>query len=234
MEELNGFGQPVGHRVACDLPRPRPGRRSLTGRFIRVAPMVIEHAEGLFERVGGADRAPLWTYMPVGPFAGFEAFYHWCERICDGPDPLMFTIEDRNTHRPLGFAAYLCVAPDAARLEIGYILFSKALQCTPGATEAMALMMTHAFDDLGYRRCEWKCDALNAPSRRAAARLGFVFEGVFRQHAVVKGRNRDTAWFSVRDGDWPRLRAGFESWLAPRNFDDNGSQRQSLAACRGD
>lgn len=233
MESLNAYGQPVGWDIDVALPRPHPEHVTLEGRHVIVAPMVMEHAEGLFGRVGKADRAILWTYMTVGPFADFGSFYRWMETACDSRDPLFFTLIDRATGEPQGMAAYLRIAPEAGVMEIGHIVFSKKLQGTTAATEAMALMMAHAFDGLGYRRYEWKCDALNAPSRAAAERLGFVHEGVFRQATVYKGRNRDTAWFSVTDEEWPALKDGFAAWLDPGNFDTvTGRQWRSLRACR--
>lgn len=233
MEMLNAFGQPIGETVTLELPRPAPERVTLEGRLIRIVPMVMEHAEGLFDRIGGPDRAVLWTYMPVGPFADFKSFYGWMETACDSPDPMFFTLEDIAGGRPLGFFSLLRMAPEVGSVEVGFILFSKAMQCTAAATEAMALVAGYVFDELGYRRYEWKCDALNAPSRRAAERLGFSYEGTFRQATVYKGRNRDTAWFAMTDGDWPHIRRGFEVWLASENFDPMGQQIQRLEACRG-
>lgn len=233
MDMLNAYGQPVGGDVALDLPRPAPEHVTLEGQLIRAVPMVLEHAEGLFDRIGGSDRAALWTYMPVGPFYDFRSFYAWMETACASRDPLFFTLEDIAGGRPLGFCSLLRIAPEVGSIEIGFIMFSKAMQGTAAATEAMALFMGYVFDDLGYRRYEWKCDALNAPSRRAAERLGFTYEGTFRQATVYKGRNRDTAWFSITDGEWPHIRRGFDVWLASGNFDPMGQQIQRLESCRG-
>ncbi|WP_108257537.1 GNAT family N-acetyltransferase [Mangrovicoccus ximenensis] len=233
MTRINEFGQPVGEDVTIALPRPRPEPVMLEGRHVRLEPLAMAHAAGLFAEVGGASRASLWTYMPQGPFADMPAFGAWMQTAVESRDPLFSAILDRQTGAPLGFASFLRIAPEIGSVEVGFIMFSKALQGTVHATEAMALMMSHVFDGLGYRRYEWKCDALNAPSRRAAERLGFRHEGIFRQATAYKGRNRDTAWFAATDGDWPRLKAGFDAWLAPENFDAEGRQIRSLAACRG-
>ena len=148
-------------------------------------------------------------------------------------NPLFFAILDRHSGRALGLASYMRIVPEHGVIEVGNLTFSPALQRTPVSTEAMALMAARVFEELGYRRYEWKCNALNAASRRTAERLGFTFEGVFRQMMVVKGRNRDTAWYAITDADWPAIRAGFAAWLSPDNFDESGQQRRSLRACRG-
>jgi len=233
MNVLNPYGQPVGPDLDIALPRPRPQPVVLEGNYIRVRPLAVEDAGALFDRLGGSDRAPLWTYMPVGPFFDPEEFRRWLETAVASRDPLFLALEDIAGGRPLGFASLLRIAPETAVVEVGFIMFSRALQGTAAATEAMAMLMRHVFEDLGYRRYEWKCDALNAPSRRAAGRLGFRYEGTFRQATVYKGRNRDTAWFSVLDSEWPALSRGFAQWLAPENFDAMGRQIRRLEACRG-
>lgn len=221
---------PVGPPVALDLPRPRPARAPIPGRTMTLLPADPEtqaaglHAAFLEDR----DHAG-WTYLPYGPFADEDAFRRWMAETCLGDDPLFFTVEVAGA--PVGVASYLRITPAAASIEIGHIHFAPALQRTPAATEALARMMEAAFA-LGYRRVEWKCDALNAPSRRAAARLGFTYEGTHRQATVVKGRNRDTAWYSVLDSEWPAVQAGFERWLAPANFDGQGRQHRRLEDCR--
>lgn len=233
MEMLNAYGQPVGGPVATQLPRPAPEQVTLEGAYIRIVPLTMDHTEALFDRIGGSDRAVLWTYMPVGPFYEIESFRAWMETACASRDPLFFALEEIAGGRPLGFCSLLRIAPEVGVVEVGFIMFSKAMQGTAAATEAMALMMGYVFDTLGYRRYEWKCDDLNTPSRRAAERLGFTYEGTFRQATVYKGRNRDTAWFSVLDTEWPHLKAGFRTWLAPENFDAMGQQIRRLEACRG-
>ena len=171
----------------------------------------------------------MWTYMAYGPFAGAEAYLAWAAQSAASQDPLFHAILDRSTGKAVGVAAFLRIEPAVGVIEVGHIAFAPALQRTPAATEAMYLLMRRVFDELGYRRYEWKCDALNAPSRAAAARLGFTFEGVFRQATLYKGRNRDTAWYSIIDREWPRQKAAFEAWLDPANFDEQGRQRTPLA-----
>jgi RimJ/RimL family protein N-acetyltransferase len=219
--------QPVGSPVARSLPCPRPAATILQGRYGRVVPATIDHAADLHAAFVADTEARDWTYLPYGPFATAAEFAAWLATACKSEDPLFHTICTPDG-AALGLASYLRIDPANGVIEVGHIHFSPALQRTPLATEAMALMMTHVFDDLGYRRYEWKCDALNAPSRRAAERLGFTYEGTFRQAAVVKGRNRDTAWFSVLDSEWPALRERFERWLDPVNFDGSGQQVSSL------
>ena len=171
----------------------------------------------------------MWTYMGYGPFADLRAYTNWMERACLGPDPLFFAIIDRRTDRAAGVASYLRIDPENGSIEVGHIAYSPLLQRTAAATEAMYLMMRWAFN-AGYRRYEWKCNALNAPSRAAALRLGFSFEGVFRQATIVKSRNRDTAWYAVIDAEWPALDTAYRAWLAPGNFDSAGRQRVPLTA----
>jgi RimJ/RimL family protein N-acetyltransferase len=170
----------------------------------------------------------IWTYLPYGPYESVAALEERLREAIASEDPLFFAIAPLPDERPLGIASYLRITPAEGAIEIGHIWFGTPLQRTAAATEAIFLLARHAFDDLGYRRLEWKCNALNEASRRAAERFGFTFEGVFRRHQVVKGRNRDTAWYSIVDDEWPAIRAGFETWLAPDNFDANGRQRSSL------
>jgi RimJ/RimL family protein N-acetyltransferase len=170
----------------------------------------------------------MWTYMPYGPFASLDEHQAWCRQMAASDDPLFYAIIDSASNRAVGVASYLRIEPMLGAIEVGHIAYSPLLQRTAAATEAMYLMMRRAFAELGYRRYEWKCDALNQPSRRAADRLGFTFEGTFRQAIIYKGRNRDTAWYSVIDSEWPDLKARYEAWLAPSNFDEKGVQRQSL------
>ncbi|MCR9275240.1 MULTISPECIES: GNAT family N-acetyltransferase [Mameliella] len=224
---LNGYGQPIGLPVALDLPRPLPPHTALRGEVATLVPLSADHADGFFEVF--TDPAG-WTYLgDETPFADRDAARAWTATKANSRDPLFYTVlvDDR----PVGFLSLLRINPQAASIEVGFIHFSPALQGTRAATEVQYLLMRHVFEDLGYRRYEWKCDALNAPSRRAALRLGFTFEGIFRQALVYKGRNRDTAWYSVIDCEWPARRTAFETWLAPANFDADGRQRQSLSAC---
>jgi RimJ/RimL family protein N-acetyltransferase len=205
----------------------------MAGRSCRLEPLdATRHAAGLFAADALDTTGESWTYLPYGPFADVESYTAWVTQVAAGDDPMFFAVVDAATARPVGVASYLRIAPDAGSVEVGHLHFSPLLQRTVAATEAMYLMMRRVFDELGYRRYEWKCDALNAASRRAAQRLGFTYEGTFRQSAVIKGRNRDTAWFSVLDREWPVVKAGFEAWLAPGNRDEAGSQRRSLAEQR--
>jgi RimJ/RimL family protein N-acetyltransferase len=209
-----------------------PARAPLHGRYVRLEPVdAASHAEDLFALSKGAPR--LWTYLAYGPFADPAVFRHWLEARAGEDDPLFFAVIDGASGRASGMASYLRMTPAMGVIEIGHIWFAPVLQKTRQATETIFLLMRHVFDDLGYRRLEWKCDALNAASRRAAARFGFIYEGIFRQHMVYKGRNRDSAWFALLDREWPAVRAGFERWLAPENFDAGGRQRAPLTARSG-
>ncbi len=215
-------------------PARMPDRAPLDGMNVALEPLDPEaHGRALFE-TSHADAAAserLFRHLPYGPFAGFDEFKAWLQGCAATSDPLFFTIVDRATATPQGMASYLRMVPEHGVIEIGHIWFSPSLQRTRAATEAIYLMSRHAFD-LGNRRLEWKCDSKNEPSRRAAVRFGFTFEGIFRQHLVVKGRNRDSAWFSIIDGEWPPVRTAYEAWLAPENFDEAGMQRRSLAEIR--
>jgi RimJ/RimL family protein N-acetyltransferase len=202
----------------------------MAGRYCRVEPLdPDEHAAQLHAANINAPDNRRWTYLSVEGFADVKAYRHWLATVTAGDD-LFHAIVDGVSQQAVGVAAYLRIDPANGSIEVGHINYSSQLQRTRAATEAMFLMMRRAFDELGYRRYEWKCDSLNEPSRRAAARLGFQFEGIFRQAVVYKGRNRDTAWFSILDHEWPVLRGAYEQWLEPANFDDRGRQRHSLAA----
>ena len=213
----------------------RPARAPLAGARIRLEPLAAEHhGRALFAASHGPGADPaLWRYLPYGPFADPDGFVAWLSGLERSEDPLFFALVETAGGRPLGVAAYLRIAPEHGCIEIGHIWLGAELQRTAAATEAMYLLARQAFETLGNRRLEWKCDAANGRSRRAAERLGFTFEGVFRQHMVVKGRNRDTAWFSMLDREWPVVRVGFERWLDPANFDADGRPRAALAALRG-
>jgi len=226
----NALGQPIGFPVPGWAPRPRPPRSAAEGRYCRIEPADPgRHAAGLHEANMADREGRIWTYLAYGPFATLADYRAWMEQTCLGEDPLFHAIVDGRTGRPVGVASYLRIDPPVGVIEVGHINYSPALQGTTAATEAMYLMMRRVFDELGYRRYEWKCDALNAPSRAAALRLGFAFEGIFRQATIYKGRNRDTAWYSIVDGEWPRLKAAYERWLDPANFDAEGRQRQRLS-----
>ena len=224
--------QPLGAPVEPLPPGRAPGREPLPGAYVRLEPVdVTAHAASLFALSHARpEDAALWTYLPYGPFADQGAFERWLLERARSDDPLFFAVVKAQSGRASGMASYLNIVPAHGSIEIGHIWFAPRLQRTRAATEAIFLMMRHAFDDLGYRRLEWKCNALNQASMRAARRFGFTYEGIFRQHMVVKGRNRDTAWFSLLDREWPAVRAAFQRWLAPDNFDAAGRQRASLGA----
>jgi RimJ/RimL family protein N-acetyltransferase len=212
-----------------------PEHRRLEGALVALEPLAPDqHAKPLYaasHETGEAKR--IWDYLPDGPFPDFAAFDQWARGMASAPERLCFAILDKRTGEPGGMASYLDIRPEAGSIEVGYIWFAPSWQRTRQSTEALFLLLSLAFDELGYRRMQWRCNALNERSRAAAARLGFTFEGIFYQHMVVKGRNRDTAWYSILDHEWPRLRRNFERWLAPSNFDAEGRQRSSLGALNG-
>ena len=231
MTDRNHPPPPLGATVDSWTPPPVPGDAVLTGRYVRLEPLSAErHAALLFRCYDGQDR--VWDYLPYGPFSSASQYHRWVRDQVLQTDPFFYAIFNRETDQWEGVASFLRIAPAAGSIEVGHINFSPALQRTRAATEAMYLMMAWAFD-AGYRRYEWKCDALNLPSRRAAQRLGLSYEGIFRQAAVVKGRNRDTAWFAAIDKEWPALREAFETWLRPENFDGDGNQIESLGDMTG-
>ena len=234
MRRLNEFGQPIGEPLPDWSPPPLPTREQIEGIYCRLVPLDAQlHARPLYEVIARESDDGSWTYLPYGPFGSFEEYRIWATASAAAEDPLFFAIEDRCGHAPLGVASYLRIAPAAGSIEVGHIHYSSALKRSAVATEAMYLLMERAFA-LGYRRCEWKCDSLNAPSRAAAQRLGFQYEGIFRQAAVYKGRNRYTAWYSMLDSEWPRLRVAFERWLAADNFDAGRRQRTRLSGLTRD
>lgn len=231
--DTNELGQPVGFAIGDWKPPQPPARTPKEGRFCRLEPLDADaHAEALHAaNVQNADGG-MWTYMAYGPFGSAQIYRKWVESVAGAGDPMFFAIVDKSSAKPVGVASYLRIDPANGCIEVGHLAYSPLLQQKPAATEAMFLMMERAFA-LGYRRYEWKCNALNAPSRSAAQRLGFSYEGIFRQATVVKGRNRDTAWYSIVDTEWPQLKKAFETWLAPGNFDARGGQRTRLSALTG-
>ncbi|RLV51104.1 N-acetyltransferase [Nocardioides mangrovicus] len=226
---INDHGQPVGEPVPDWSPRPVVAPVRLVGRTVRVEPLAEEHVADLWQALCVESPPSTWTYLPWGPYSDAAGVRGYVATLLDDPGwvPHVLVVEGRAQ----GVACYLRNDAPNGVVEVGGIGYGAALQRTVAATEAMYLMARHVFDELGYRRYEWKCDSLNEPSRRAATRLGFGYEGRFRQALVYKGRNRDTDWFAMTDGDWPALRAAYESWLDPGNFDDGGRQRAPLA-CR--
>lgn len=229
----NRFGQPVGCAMDDWQPRPFPQPLRLQGRTCRLEPFDADaHAAALWRAYAQAADERDWTYLSVGPYPSEAAYLTQAQQMMQSRDPLHFTVIDEQHNAPVGTLALMRILPEHGVMEVGHVTFTPALQRTVMATEAHYLLMRYAFDTLGYRRYEWKCDSCNQPSRRAALRLGFQFEGIFRQAMVYKGRSRDTCWFSVIDGEWPQLKQGFERWLAPENFTENGEQREKLENMR--
>jgi RimJ/RimL family protein N-acetyltransferase len=220
------IGPPIDPR-----PAKRPDRVALKGRWITLVPLDAEaHAKDLFEGSNGdAERERVWIYLFDGPYRSLDEFRSNIEGKARSADPLFFAVMDNASRRPVGYQTLMRIDAANRVIEVGNIMYTPAMQRTPGATEAQYLFASYVFNELGYRRYEWKCNALNAPSRRAAERFGFTFEGIFRQHMIVKGRNRDTAWFAMLDGEWPARKAAYEHWLAPDNFDDEGRQKTRLS-----
>jgi RimJ/RimL family protein N-acetyltransferase len=230
-EHRNSLGQPIGAPLPDWSARPRPPHSPMTGRYCTLEKLDPErHAADLHAANTEDKEGRIWTYLAYGPFASLDAYRAWAEPMSRSEDPLFHAVLDKATGRAVGVASYLRIDPPAGVIEVGHINYSPRLQQTRAATEAMFLMMRRCFDELGYRRYEWKCDSLNAPSRAAAQRLGFRYEGLFRQATIYKSRNRDTAWYSIIDREWPALRAAFERWLDPGNFDAEGRQKLSLSA----
>jgi RimJ/RimL family protein N-acetyltransferase len=225
----NDLGQPVGTPVPGWKGAERPSRTAMTGRYCRVEPVdPARHAEDLY-RANSLDPSQRnFTYLTVGPFDSFEAYREWIVSAVASEDPLWHTIVDTASGKAVGVSTFMRIDPRNGAIEVGNLNFSPLLQRKPAATEAMYLMMKRAFE-LGYRRYEWKCDSLNAPSRAAAQRLGFSYEGIFRQASVYKGRSRDTAWYAMIDSEWPELDKAFRRWLDPANFDAQGRQRDRLS-----
>ena len=227
--DTNDLGQPIGAPVPNWTPPAPPSRVSLIGRCCKVEPLDCNrHGAGLFESNALDTTGATWTYLAYGPFDDFASYTEWLKASEKSLDPNFYAIVDQSLNRPVGIASYLRIDPKSGSIEIGHLHFSPLLQRTCAATEAIYLMMKNAFN-LGYRRLEWKCNALNAPSRRAAERFGLKFEGVFRQALIVKGRNRDTAWYSALDSEWPAIDAAFTRWLDLANFDGEGKQIEALS-----
>lgn len=230
--EINALGQEVGMSLPDWKVPAWPGDTPMVGRHCTVRRVLAElDAPALFQAHALDVEGRQWTYLPYGPFPDVVAYQSWLAQQALTRDPLFFAIVDHCSQQAVGLAAYLRISPEAGTVETGHLQFSPLLQRTVLATEAMYLMMRRVFE-LGYRRYEWKCNALNQASRQAAERLGFVFEGVFRQATVVKGRNRDTAWYALLDSEWPLAQMALEHWLAPENFDAQGRQKQSLDILR--
>ena len=228
-EHRNPLGQPVGAPLPGWTPPPRPPRTAIAGRTCRLEPIdPARHARDVYDANALDPGGRNFTYLMAGPFDSFDAYRQWMESSCLGDDPLFHAIVDLDTGKAAGVASYMRIDPKNGVIEVGNINYSPRLQRKRAATEAMYLMMKRVFE-LGYRRYEWKCDSLNAPSRAAAQRLGFSYEGIFRQAVVYKGRSRDTAWYAAIDSEWPALERAFLRWLEPANFDAQGNQRERLS-----
>jgi RimJ/RimL family protein N-acetyltransferase len=226
--QMNELGQPIGFAVHDWRAPPQPSRQPMTGRTCRLEVLDAErHAADLHAANTQNREDSIWTYMGYGPFGSLDEYRNWADQVSRESDPLFFAIVDASLEKAVGVASYLRISPASGSIEVGHINFSPPLQRTVAATEAMYLMMKRAFDS-GYRRYEWKCDALNARSRAAAQRLGLSYEGIFRQAMIYKGRNRDTAWYAAIDSEWPELEGAFTKWLDPSNFDADGKQKISL------
>ena len=231
----NAFGQPIGFPVENWAERERPPRTPMLGRYCRIEPLdVARHAADLFDAYGEAPDERDWTYVNRQRSPSLEQFREEVAVLAARPDPLNFAIIDLTNGQAVGTIALMRIDPPHGVIEVGGVIFSPRMQRRPTGTEALYLLGRRVFDELGYRRFEWKCDALNARSMAAARRYGFTFEGIFRQAIVYHGRSRDTAWFSMLDTEWPAARAAFERWLDPDNFDEHGGQRRSLAELRED
>ena len=228
---LNQFMQSIGAPVPEWNGAQPPGREPLLGRYCRIEPVDVErHLDDLYQAYSSAADGRDWTYLQVGPFDSLAAYREHLTRIATLSDPLHYALIDLASGKAVGTLAFMRIDRGNGVIEVGHVTYSPLLKRTRIASEAIFLLMQHLFEDLGYRRFEWKCDSLNSPSRAAALRYGFKFEGIFRQAVVYRGRNRDSAWFSVIDGEWPALREGFMQWLDPRNFDAQGRQIERLAA----
>jgi RimJ/RimL family protein N-acetyltransferase len=226
----NELDQPVGEPLPSWTARPRPPHAVMQGRWCRLEPLdAARHAGALHEAYAADADGRNWTYLPYGPFASAQDYAAAVASVQNDRETLFYAVVEPHSGRPLGVASYLRIDPEMGSIEVGHLRYAPALQGTTMATEAMYLMMKHVFDELGYRRYEWKCDSLNGPSRAAAERLGFTYEGTFRQAAVYKSRNRDTSWYSITDAEWPAIKRALEGWLDAANFDSRGRQRRRLA-----
>ena len=225
-------GLPVGEEVDV-TPALRPERVTIEGRLIRLEPLDTQiHLHDLYEATHGEDKDAIYNYLFDGPFADLSEFRNNIQALSQRTDYIFYAIMDKRSEKAVGYFSLMRIDPVHKSIEVGYVVYGNQLKRTPQATEAQFLLMKYAFCDLNYRRYEWKCDSLNAPSRSAALRLGFVFEGIFRKHFIIKGRNRDTAWFSIVDTEWPVVKQAFELWLSPDNFTEDNVQIRSLSDLR--
>ena len=226
----NSLRQPIGYSLESWRSCEHPQGANMNGRLCRLTPVSRnEHSEDLYRAYALDPEGRNWTYLPYGPFATLAEFQSWIDIHCLGDDPCFYAVIDQKSGKAAGLASFLRIKPAVGVIEVGHIHFSPLIQGSAISTEAMYLMMKLVFDDLGYRRYEWKCDALNTPSCNAAKRLGFEFEGIFRQATIYKRRNRDTAWYAILDREWPLIKQAFEAWLSHDNFDPEGKQNSSLS-----
>lgn len=228
MNTFNQFGQPIGEELVDWQPRQHPSRVVLNGRYCRLEPLRVEHAGALFAAYQQAEDTRSWTWLLREPDATVAEYSQWVASVSELSDPIHFAVIDIQTQSPVGSLALMRIDPKNGVVEVGHVHFSPLMSRSPLSTEAQYLLMRYVFDELGYRRYEWKCNSLNEPSRRAALRLGFQYEGRFRQALVVKGHNRDTDWFSILDKEWQALDSTFQNWLATDNFTADGKQIRSL------
>ncbi|HED3852893.1 GNAT family protein [Enterobacter soli] len=232
MNTFNQFGQPIGEELVDWQPRQHPDRVGLNGRYCRLEPLRVEHAGALFAAYQQAEDTRSWTWLLREPDTTIAEYSQWIASVCELSDPIHFAVIDNQTQLPVGSLALMRIDPKNGVVEVGHVHFSPLMSRSPLSTEAQYLLMRYVFDELGYRRYEWKCNSLNEPSRRAALRLGFQYEGRFRQALVVKGHNRDTDWFSILDKEWQALECAFQNWLATDNFTADGKQIRSLESWR--
>ena len=229
-QRTNEFGQPIGELLPDWQPASNPSLKAMIGRYCQLEAFDVErHGEQLYRAYAEDTDGSMWTYMTCGPFTSVSAFLIWMRSAAESNDPLFYTIVETASVYAVGQAALMRIVPENGVIEVGNIAFSPRLQRTRVATEAMYLLMKRVFDELGYRRYEWKCDSCNISSRRAAERFGFTYDGLFSQAVVYKGRNRDTTWYSMINKDWPGIKAAYEEWLEPNNFDADGMQKRKLA-----
>lgn len=232
MNTFNQFGQPIGEELVDWQPRQHPDRVGLNGRYCRLEPLRVEHAGALFAAYQQAEDTRSWTWLLREPDTTIAEYSQWIASVCELSDPIHFAVIDNQTQLPVGSLALMRIDHKNGVVEVGHVHFSPLMSRSPLSTEAQYLLMRYVFDALGYRRYEWKCNSLNEPSRRAALRLGFQYEGRFRQALVVKGHNRDTDWFSILDKEWQALECAFQNWLATDNFTADGKQIRSLESWR--
>ena len=232
MSQNNQFGQPIGEPLPDWQPRQHPQRVTLEGRLCRLEPLALKHADTLFAAYQLAEATRSWTWLLREPDTEVEGYRNWVGSILELQDPIHFAVIDKQTEQPVGSLALMRIDSKNGVIEVGHVHFSPLLSRTPMSTEAQWLLMRYAFDTLGYRRYEWKCNSLNEPSRRAALRMGFQYEGRFRQALVIKGHNRDTDWFSIIDSEWPEVDRAMQKWLAAENFSSDGKQVRSLESWR--